>query len=188
MSFPVLASTGWDKTDVYYCDRALPCLNTIHLSCLNSRHLSCLSSRHLSCLNSRHLSCLNRRHLSCLNRRRDSCRPPAGCCDVFCWDRIDVFCWDRTDVCCWDRTDDCCWDICLVSTEDCQKALSFCVFELATPYSVREGRRSVSPSIDFYNNFSHPSSAQSPPRASIGLLKIRQNPSVQALFGEFPSG
>ena len=35
MSFPVLASTGWDKTDVYYCDRALPCPNTIHLSCLN---------------------------------------------------------------------------------------------------------------------------------------------------------
>ena len=35
MSFPVPASTGWDKTDVYYCDRALPCLNTILLSCLN---------------------------------------------------------------------------------------------------------------------------------------------------------
>ena len=46
MSFPVLASTGWDKTDVYYCDRPLPCLNTIHLSCLNSRHLSCLDSKH----------------------------------------------------------------------------------------------------------------------------------------------
>ena len=64
------------------------------------------------------------------------------------------------------------------------KPLSFCVFELATTLLVREGRRSVSPSIDFYNNFSHPSCAQSPRRASIGLLKIRQNPSVQALFGE----
>ena len=58
------------------------------------------------------------------------------------------------------------------------------MFELATPYSVREGRRSVSPSIDFYNNFSPSSSAGAPPGASIGLLKSRQNPSVQALFGE----
>ena len=33
--------------------------------------------------------------------------------------------------------------------KSCQKASGFCVFELATPYSVREGRRSVSPSIDF---------------------------------------
>ena len=65
-----------------------------------------------------------------------------------------------------------------------QKALSFCVFELATPYSVREGRRSVSPSIDFYKNFSLPSSGGSPPDASTGLLKIRQNPLEQALFGE----
>ena len=72
--------------------------------------------------------------------------------------------------------------------KSCQKALSFCVpegvFELATPYSVREGRRSVSSSIDFYNNFLHSSSANTPPLTSIGLLKIRQNPSVQALFGE----
>ena len=68
--------------------------------------------------------------------------------------------------------------------KSCQKPLSFCVFELATPYSVREGRRSMSPSIDFYNNFSHPSSAQSPPPGFIGLLKIRQNPSEQAPFGE----
>ena len=42
----------------------------------------------------------------------------------------------------------------------------------------------MSPSIDFYNNFSHPSSANAPRVASIGLLKSRQNPSVQALFGE----
>ena len=68
--------------------------------CLLLRQDRCLSSSHLSCLNSRHLSYLNRRHLSCLNRRRDSCRPPAGCCYVFCRDRIDVFCGDRTDVCC----------------------------------------------------------------------------------------
>ena len=54
------------------------------------------------------------------------------------------------------------------------------MFELATPFSVRVGRRSMSPSIDFYNNFSHPSSAGSPQ----SLLKIRQNSSVQALFGE----
>ena len=58
-----MSAVDRDKTDVYYCDRALPCLDTINLSCLNSRHLSHLSSRHLSCLNSRHLSCLNRRHL-----------------------------------------------------------------------------------------------------------------------------
>ena len=62
----------------------------------------------------------------------------------------------------------------------CQKALSFCVFELATRCFVRQGRRSVSPSIDFYKNFSHPSSASTPPRDFIGLLKSRQNPSVQA--------
>ena len=68
--------------------------------------------------------------------------------------------------------------------KSCQEPVSFCVFELATPYSVREGRRSMSPSIDFYNNFSHPSSEDSPPPPSIGLLKSRQNPSVQALFGE----
>ena len=60
--------------------------------CFLLRQDKCLSSSHLSCLNSRHLSCLNRRHLSCLNRRRDSCRPPAGCCYVFCRDRIDAFC------------------------------------------------------------------------------------------------
>ena len=36
------------------------------------------------------------------------------------------------------------FDICLVSTEGCQQALSFCVFELATPYSAAEWRRSVS--------------------------------------------
>ena len=41
------------------------------------------------------------------------------------------------------------------------------------PLPVRKGRRSASPSINFYNNFSH-----------IGLLKIRQKPSVQTLFGE----
>ena len=68
--------------------------------------------------------------------------------------------------------------------KSCQKALSFCVFELATPYSAAEGRRSVSSSIDFCNNFSHPSSANLPPAHPIGLLKSRQNPSVQALFGE----
>ena len=39
------------------------------------------------------------------------------------------------------------------------------------PYSVRERRRSVSPSIDFFNNFLHSSSADSPPRPSLGLLK-----------------
>ena len=68
--------------------------------------------------------------------------------------------------------------------KSCQKPLSFSVFELATTLLVRERRRSVSPSIDFYNNFSHPSSAGTPPTDPIGLLKIRQNPSVQALFGE----
>ena len=57
----------WDKTEIYSCDRAVPCLKTIHLSHLNSRHLSCLRSS-LSCLDSRHLSCLNNRHLSCLSR------------------------------------------------------------------------------------------------------------------------
>ena len=57
-------------------------------------------------------------------------------------------------------------------------------FELANRYSAAEGRRSVSPSIDFCNNFSHPSSANLPPEASIGLLKSSQNPSLQALFGE----
>ena len=54
---------------MYYSDRALPCLNILHLSCLDSRHRSCLSSTHLSCLNNRHLFCLNRRHLFCLNNR-----------------------------------------------------------------------------------------------------------------------
>ena len=38
--------------------------------------------------------------------------------------------------------------------------------------------------MHFFNNFSHPSSATRPPNHSIGLLKSRQNPSVQALFGE----
>ena len=38
--------------------------------------------------------------------------------------------------------------------------------------------------MDLYINFSHPNSANSPRGASLGLLKIRQNPSVQALFGE----
>ena len=65
-----------------------------------------------------------------------------------------------------------------------QKALSLYVFELAIPYSFREERRSVSPSINFYNNFSHPSSEDSPRVGFMGLLKSRQNPSVQALFGE----
>ena len=107
-----------------------------------------------TCLSSSHLSCLNSRHLSCLNRRHLSCL---------------------------NRRRDSCRP---PATEDCQNALSFCVFELATPYSVREGRRSVSPTIECYVKFSLPSSAQSPPIPSIGLLKSRQNPSVQALFGE----
>ena len=72
-----------ETRDVYYCDRALPCLNTIHLSCLNSRHLSCLSSSHLSCLNSRssvaradNVFCCKNRHLSCLNTQCRSIRSP----------------------------------------------------------------------------------------------------------------
>ena len=65
-----------------------------------------------------------------------------------------------------------------------KKPVSFSVFELVTRCFVCQGRRSVSPSIDFYNNFSPSSSATRPPHTSIGLLKSRQNPSVQALFGE----
>ena len=68
--------------------------------------------------------------------------------------------------------------------KSCQKPHSFCVFELATLYSIREGQRSASPSTDFYNNFSPSSSAGSPPNPSLGLLKMRQSPSVQALFEE----
>ena len=40
MSFPVLASPGWDKADVYYRDRALPCRNTIYI-CLVSNAEIC---------------------------------------------------------------------------------------------------------------------------------------------------
>ena len=94
-------------------------------------------------------------------------------------------------------------DTCLVATEDicpvspmppaaagchgpngCQKSMSFCSFEFETPYSDRVGRRSVSPSIYFYNNFSPPSSARSPPNPSLGLLKIHQNPfSASTVWG-----
>ena len=64
-----------------------------------------------------------------------------------------------------------------------QEPLSFYVFELATPYSIREGRRSVSPSIDFYNNFLTSSSAITPPAPSLGLLKIGQNPQCKHCLG-----
>ena len=37
------------QTDVYKGDRALPCLNILHLSSLNSRHLFCRNRRHNSC-------------------------------------------------------------------------------------------------------------------------------------------
>ena len=99
----------------------------------NSILFDSLLLRQDRCLSSSHLSCLNSRHLSCLNRRHLSCLDVAPGCSWLLQAGMDQ--------------------------KVVKKHRVVCVFEIATPYSVREGRRSVSPSIDFYNNFSHPSSA-----------------------------
>ena len=122
------------------------------------RQLSRLLLRLDRCLLLRQDRCLLLRHLSCLNRRHLSYLNSAPA-----------------------------WLLQAAGSDgpkSGQKALSICVFELATTLLVRERRRSMSSSIDFYNNFSLSSSAGSPPKRFIGLLKSRQNPSVQALFGE----
>ena len=114
------------------------------LSCIEIR----LSPADICPVSAADICPLKSRHLSCLNRRHLSCLNSTHLQHLRLPGDHDA-----------------------AQDKSSQKPTSFCEFELATPYSVREGRRSVSPSIDFYNNL--PSSSASRPRC---LHRSLENP------------